>query len=431
MQYSVKHRILPIIEMAWGEHTTIFIAHVNKRSFDSAVRPDRWVTKVSTEALHFHLCPFETCIESCAISFFSSSKNSMSEVLVASQAICIGGGGGASRSVKMSVPAKPEDRDSCSKKNSSFMEVEHAGNNGGPSVAAPKQPVAVRLPPITPEQRLTPLLHLIEYGELPAFSPFTSPRHSAKKRPLSISPSLSSAPSVESILRMSPAGSLLTLMNSYPGSGSRIGGGGGRTSGEGSMGHLNPSVLVAYRDRSQSQIGLPMSPNPSCPPSSGAPNQQDQPQLQSQPCASQIQPASSLSTAYHQDEEAMEDICTATTKLEVLYEQPEPTDPITKQERAARKGQYYSYPLLEEPHNDRCLWQDCNKQFSSLPELVVHLNTVHIHHESRKEFVCKWRGCIRKQEPFKAQYMLLVHMRRHTGEKPHKCDVSIQSANSA
>lgn len=31
---------------------------------------------------------------------------------------------------------------------------------------------------------------------------------------------------------------------------------------------------------------------------------------------------------------------------------------------------------------------------------------------------------MREEKPFKAQYMLVVHMRRHTGEKPHKCTVS-------
>lgn len=352
------------------------------------------------------------------------AQSSMSEVLVASQTICFGGGGAGSRNVKMNVPSKPEDRDSCGKKpSSSYMEIEHAGSSGGSGVAAPKQPVAVRLPPISPDQRLTPLLHLIEYGELSNFSPFTSPRHSAKKRPLSISPSLSSAPSVESILRMSPASSL--FMNSFPGSGSRVSGGGGRTSGEVNMGHLMNFAVLTYRDKSQSRMESPLALIASSPTSSSTPNQQEHPQLQFQPCTPQVHPTSSLLTAHHQDEEAMEDICMATTKLEVLYEQPEPTDPITKQDKVARKGQYYSYPLLEEPHNDRCLWQDCNKQFNSLPELVVHLNTMHIHHESRKEFVCKWKGCIRKQEPFKAQYMLLVHMRRHTGEKPHKCDVSM------
>ncbi|CAJ0966771.1 unnamed protein product [Ranitomeya imitator] len=50
----------------------------------------------------------------------------------------------------------------------------------------------------------------------------------------------------------------------------------------------------------------------------------------------------------------------------------------------------------------------------------LHINNDHIHGE-KKEFVCRWLDCSREQKPFKAQYMLVVHMRRHTGEKPHKC----------
>ena len=38
--------------------------------------------------------------------------------------------------------------------------------------------------------------------------------------------------------------------------------------------------------------------------------------------------------------------------------------------------------------------------------------------------MCQWANCVRGKKPFKAQYMLLVHMRRHTGEKPHRCTVS-------
>lgn len=55
---------------------------------------------------------------------------------------------------------------------------------------------------------------------------------------------------------------------------------------------------------------------------------------------------------------------------------------------------------------------------------VQHINNEHIHGE-KKEFVCRWQACTREQKPFKAQYMLVVHMRRHTGEKPHKCTVSL------
>lgn len=55
-------------------------------------------------------------------------------------------------------------------------------------------------------------------------------------------------------------------------------------------------------------------------------------------------------------------------------------------------------------------------------ELVKHINNDHIQN-NKKAFICRWEDCSRGEKPFKAQYMLVVHMRRHTGEKPHKCTV--------
>ena len=55
---------------------------------------------------------------------------------------------------------------------------------------------------------------------------------------------------------------------------------------------------------------------------------------------------------------------------------------------------------------------------------MQHLNNDHIGN-SKKAFVCLWKDCSREEKPFKAQYMLVVHMRRHTGEKPHRCTVSL------
>lgn len=95
-----------------------------------------------------------------------------------------------------------------------------------------------------------------------------------------------------------------------------------------------------------------------------------------------------------------------------------------KSDSKKSKRVYYSYPSVEEPHNNVCRWGDCNKQCQHFDELVQHVNSDHIYQDSRKEFVCHWTGCVREKKPFKAQYMLLVHMRRHTGEKPHKCTVS-------
>ncbi|XP_048474924.1 zinc finger protein GLI1 [Rhincodon typus] len=79
-------------------------------------------------------------------------------------------------------------------------------------------------------------------------------------------------------------------------------------------------------------------------------------------------------------------------------------------------------------YETNCHWEGCSKEFDAQDQLVHHINNEHIHGE-RKEFVCHWQECSREQRPFKAQYMLVVHMRRHTGEKPHKC--TFESCNKA
>uniref|UniRef100_A0A8C9WI40 GLI family zinc finger 3 n=1 Tax=Scleropages formosus TaxID=113540 RepID=A0A8C9WI40_SCLFO len=74
----------------------------------------------------------------------------------------------------------------------------------------------------------------------------------------------------------------------------------------------------------------------------------------------------------------------------------------------------------EAVYETSCQWEGCCREFDTQEQLVHHINNEHIHGE-KKEFVCRWEECSREQKPFKAQYMLVVHMRRHTGEKPHKC----------
>ncbi|XP_061745426.1 LOW QUALITY PROTEIN: zinc finger protein GLI2-like [Nerophis ophidion] len=71
-------------------------------------------------------------------------------------------------------------------------------------------------------------------------------------------------------------------------------------------------------------------------------------------------------------------------------------------------------------YETKCRWEACSSEYDTQDQLVHHINNQHIHGE-KKEFVCRWDDCSREQKPFKAQYMLVVHMRRHTGEKPHKC----------
>lgn len=81
----------------------------------------------------------------------------------------------------------------------------------------------------------------------------------------------------------------------------------------------------------------------------------------------------------------------------------------------------------DEPIDDfietNCHWRDCDMEFGTQDSLVKHINNDHIH-ANKKNFICRWLNCSRDEKPFKAQYMLVVHMRRHTGEKPHKCTVS-------
>ncbi|TTN99760.1 Transcriptional activator GLI3 [Bagarius yarrelli] len=76
--------------------------------------------------------------------------------------------------------------------------------------------------------------------------------------------------------------------------------------------------------------------------------------------------------------------------------------------------------VQEVVYETNCHWENCWRQFDTQEQLVHHVNNDHIHGE-KKEFVCRWKDCSREQKSFKAQYMLVVHMRRHTGEKPHKC----------
>ncbi|KAI6646205.1 Transcriptional activator GLI3-like [Oopsacas minuta] len=78
-------------------------------------------------------------------------------------------------------------------------------------------------------------------------------------------------------------------------------------------------------------------------------------------------------------------------------------------------------PVCEDCHV--CRWNSCGLEFKQLENMVTHIKSDHIIQGVglTREFVCHWQGCARQLKSFKAQYMLVIHLRRHTGEKPHKC----------
>ena len=76
-------------------------------------------------------------------------------------------------------------------------------------------------------------------------------------------------------------------------------------------------------------------------------------------------------------------------------------------------------PTLPELH--RCKWDSCCEHFLSLEDLVAHVNEYHIRTEA-SEYCCLWQGCARNGKGFNARYKMLIHMRTHTGERPHRCN---------
>ena len=110
------------------------------------------------------------------------------------------------------------------------------------------------------------------------------------------------------------------------------------------------------------------------------------------------------------------------TSIKTIAAGPKPSVE-TENRKRSRRDHYFKYSKYEAPHYNQCLWQGCSRQFGSLHSLVLHIKESHVEMESCEKFACMWKGCARGQEPFRARHMLLVHMRRHTGERPHRCEV--------
>ncbi|RUS87686.1 hypothetical protein EGW08_004527 [Elysia chlorotica] len=74
--------------------------------------------------------------------------------------------------------------------------------------------------------------------------------------------------------------------------------------------------------------------------------------------------------------------------------------------------------------NLSCRWEHCSRKFLSQRELAAHVNDDHVRIERPDtDFQCRWDGCPRQGRGFNARYKMLIHIRTHTNEKPHKCGV--------
>lgn len=69
----------------------------------------------------------------------------------------------------------------------------------------------------------------------------------------------------------------------------------------------------------------------------------------------------------------------------------------------------------------QCCWKLCGQYFDSLDKLSKHVARQHASSGPGGLFYCNWEGCSRNDKGFNARYKMLVHVRTHTNEKPHKC----------
>ncbi|KRT83555.1 zinc finger protein, partial [Oryctes borbonicus] len=79
----------------------------------------------------------------------------------------------------------------------------------------------------------------------------------------------------------------------------------------------------------------------------------------------------------------------------------------------------------------RCCWRSCGIVFESLDKLSDHVSKVHAISGLGGLYYCGWEGCARNNKGFNARYKMLVHVRTHTNEKPHQCNLCNKSFSRA
>ncbi|XP_033841872.1 transcriptional activator GLI3 [Periophthalmus magnuspinnatus] len=285
-------------------------------------------------------------------------------------------------------------------------------------------------------------LHM-EYLQAMDSSRFPSPRlpsRPSRKRPLPISPLSEHSFDLQTMIRNSP-NSLVTMLNHSRSSSSTSG-----SYGHLSAGAISPALSFAYpptpvalhvhqqlMSRQPGIVGSAFGHSPPLiHPTPAFATQRPVPGIP--PPGLSASERSALSNDSSQTKPTSESAVSSTgdpmhhkrSKLKPEEQLPSPgvlsvqdhPDGMTLVKEEGDKDESKQEP--EVVYETNCHWENCCREFDTQDQLVQHINNDHIHGE-KKEFVCRWEECSREQKPFKAQYMLVVHMRRHTGEKPHKC----------
>nr|XP_036881486.1 zinc finger protein GLI2 isoform X1 [Manis javanica]XP_036881487.1 zinc finger protein GLI2 isoform X1 [Manis javanica] len=284
--------------------------------------------------------------------------------------------------------------------------------------------------------------HLHDYLNPVDVSRFSSPRVTprlSRKRALSISPLSDASLDLQRMIRTSP-NSLVAYINNSRSS----------SAASGSYGHLSAGTLspaftfphpinpMAYQQILSQQRGLGSAfghTPPLIQPSPTFLAQQPMALASINATPTQLSSTSNCLNDTNQSKQSSESAVSSTvnpivihkrSKVKTEAEGVQPASQLTlmQEQLADLKEDLDKEDCKQEAeviiYETNCHWEDCTKEYDSQEQLVHHINNEHIHGE-KKEFVCRWQACTREQKPFKAQYMLVVHMRRHTGEKPHKC----------
>ncbi|XP_075037244.1 zinc finger protein GLI2 [Mixophyes fleayi] len=276
--------------------------------------------------------------------------------------------------------------------------------------------------------------HLHDYLTPMDVSRFSSPRVTprlSRKRALSISPLSDASIDLQTMIRTSP-NSLVAYINNSRSS----------SAASGSYGHLSAGAIspafsfphpinpVAYQQllNQQRSLNSTFGHSPLIHPSPTFVARQQGSLATSSPApAGGVNTASNSSLNKQSSESAVSStvnqVINKRSKVKIEEEVPSRDSPSPPDHARDLKEDLDREECKQEPevvYETDCHWDSCTKEYDTQDQLVHHINNEHIHGE-KKEFVCHWRDCTREQKPFKAQYMLVVHMRRHTGEKPHKC----------